>query len=63
MINTLSTSYIITLSDVFSNLSAGFIGLILITPVQPLNLFVLSKNLLLGLSFYFISVKLKEAVQ
>jgi len=57
-----SSIHLITMSDLFINISAGFFGLVLITPFLEVSPFVFTKNLFFGAFFYYVSVKLKEVI-
>lgn len=50
----------LVLSEVFTNLSAGYIGLVLITPVSGVIPWNTIKNLILAIIFYFLAAELRK---
>lgn len=59
----LSIVHLGTLAELFTNISAGFFGLAFAAPFPEIRLFVVLKNLVFGLLFYYLAVKLKEVVR
>ena len=55
-----SISHLRVLAGVFTNLSAGYTGLVLITPLPGANALTVFKNLILAVAFYLFAVKLEE---
>lgn len=48
------------LAEIFANLSAGYIGLMLITPLPDVNPLIVIRNLALAIAFYFLAVALRK---
>lgn len=48
------------LAGIFTNLSAGYTGLVLITPLPGANTLTVVKNFILAVAFYLFAVKLEE---
>lgn len=54
--------YLLTFADLSVNISAGFLGLIFIYPLSQSNIIIAAKNLLFGLAFYILAVKIREVI-
>lgn len=58
-----SLNHFRVLAGIFTNLSAGYIGLVLITPLPGATAFTVLKNLILAIAFYLFAVKLEEVTR
>lgn len=58
-----SLTHFHVLAGIFTNLSAGYIGLVLVTPLPGATAFTVLKNLILAIAFYLFAVKLEEVTR
>ncbi|MBI3559084.1 hypothetical protein HY085_01695 [Candidatus Gottesmanbacteria bacterium] len=56
------TIYLLTFADLSVNISAGFLGLVFIYPFSQANIIIAARNLLFGLAFYLLAVKIREVI-
>lgn len=52
-------AHVSTLSELFVNLSAGYIGIVLIAPLAGQHIASLTKNIILAIAFYALAVRLR----
>lgn len=57
-----SVAHFNTLAELFTNISAGFLGLVFLTPVTTFDPFIMMKNLLSSVFFYYLAVQLREFI-
>lgn len=55
-----SIVYLRVLGGILQNISAGYLGLILITPLPGIDPINIVKKLIMAVVFYFLAVKLEE---
>lgn len=52
-------THLSVLSELFVNISAGYIGLLLIAPFTSQQMFAITKNIFLAIVFYVLAVRLR----